>query len=118
VTYSSIPQMADEKAHQGIQKLLMAEHDATAVVKAAKDEKVARLKQAKAEAEAEILAYKQQREAQFQIFAKERLGDTGTHSKELAKASDMELASIKAAVEKNKDAVIANLLKAVETVNL
>jgi len=109
--------MADDKAHQGIQKLLQAEHDATSVVKAAKDEKVARLKQAKAEAEAEVLAYKQQREAQFQIFAKERLGDTGAHSKELAKATEAELLSIDAMVAKNKGAVIAGLLMAVETVS-
>jgi V-type H+-transporting ATPase subunit G len=115
--YSSVPAMADEKAHAGIQKLLTAEHDATEVVKAAKDEKVARLKQAKAEAEAEIAAYKAQRESQFQVFSKERMGDTGAHSKELAKQSEAELQSIVTQVSGNKKAVIDMLLKSVTTVS-
>ena len=79
-------------------------------------EKVARLKQAKAEAEAEIAAYKQSREAQFQIFSKERMGDTGTHSKELAKQTEAELAGIVGEVQRNKKTVIDMLLKSVTTV--
>eukprot|EP00325_Prymnesiales_sp_UTEX-LB-985_P009168 CAMPEP_0174696826 /NCGR_PEP_ID=MMETSP1094-20130205/2880_1 /TAXON_ID=156173 /ORGANISM="Chrysochromulina brevifilum, Strain UTEX LB 985" /LENGTH=101 /DNA_ID=CAMNT_0015893691 /DNA_START=39 /DNA_END=340 /DNA_ORIENTATION=+ len=97
----------DLKVDQRMQALFAAEQNAAAVVKGAKEKKAARLKQAKVEAEAEIAAYKQQRESLFQAFAKECLGDTGAHSKELARASEMELASIKVAVEKNKDAVIA-----------
>ena len=147
----------------GIQKLLTAEHDATEVVKAAKDgrlrafyehlcprpilklqerhpqdkfsftlhpaltklasapvlafpEKVARLKQAKAEAEVEVAAYKQMREAQFQIFSQERMGDTGTHSKELAKQTEAELSGIVGEVQRNKKTVIDMLLKSVTTV--
>ena len=104
------------QAHQGIQKLLTAEHEATEIVKAAKDEKVMRLKQAKAEAEAEIAAYKAQREAQFQVFSKERMGDSAGHSSELAKSTEAELAKISQDVAKNKDAVIEMLLKSVRTV--
>ena len=79
-------------------------------------DKVARLKQAKAEAEAEVEAYKTTREAQFQIFSKERLGNSGAHAKDLAKASEAELAGISAAVNANKGAVIDLLLKSVKTV--
>jgi len=108
--------MADDKAHAGIQKLLNAEHEATEIVKAAKDEKIMRLKQAKAEAEAEIAAYKAARESQFQVFAKERLGDSEGHSSSLAKATDKELDEIKRDVAANKVALMDALLKSVVTV--
>jgi len=114
--YSSVPQMADEKAHAGIQKLLAAEHEATEIVKAAKDEKVMRLKQAKAEAESEIGSYKASREAQFQIFSKERMGDSAGHSSTLSKSTEAELGTIASDVSKNKKAVIDMLLKSVTTV--
>ena len=71
---------------------------------------------AKKEAEAEIAAYKQSREAQFQNFSKERMGDTGTHSKELAKQTEAELAGIVGEVQRNKKTVIDMLLKSVTTV--
>jgi hypothetical protein len=35
-----------------------------------------------------------QREAQFSIFSKERLGDTGTHSKSTQSATEAELVTI------------------------
>ena len=109
--------MGDDRANAGIQKLLAAEADAAEVVKAAKDEKVSKLKQAKAEAEAEIAAYKSQRENQFQVFSKERMGDTGNHSKEVAKTSESELAGISQQVGANKKAVIDMLLKSVTSVS-
>ena len=104
-------------------------------------EKVMRLKQAKAEAEAEIAAYKAQREAQFQVFSKEvrrcatwephahppltlhppppcpqRMGDSAGYSSNLAKNTEAELAQISTDVSKNKQKVIAMLLKSVTTV--
>ena len=79
-------------------------------------EKVARLKQAKAEAEAEIEAYKATRETQFSVFAKERMGDNSVHAKQIAKATEDELAGIAAAVQANKKEVIGILIKAVTTV--
>lgn len=51
------------------------------------------------------------------VLLAQRLGDTGAHSKELAKATEAELLSIDAMVAKNKGAVIAGLLMAVETVS-
>jgi len=104
------------QAHAGITKLLAAETEATAVVKAAKDEKVARLKKAKAEAEAEIESYKATREAQFQVFSKERMDGNKGHSVDLAKSTKEELAGISAAVAANKAEVITLLLNSVKTV--
>ena len=75
-----------------------------------------RLKKAKQEAELEIKQYKESREAQFQIFSKERVGDSGLHSSELAKATEGELAQIAADIKKNEAKVIAMLLKSVTTV--
>ena len=84
---------------------------------ATRAEKVARLKLAKAEAERDIEAYKATREAQFQVFSKERMGDTGSYSKGLAKATEEELAAIAKAVIDNKASVIDLLLKSVKTVS-
>lgn len=84
---------------------------------ATRAEKVARLKLAKAEAERDIEAYKATREAQFQVFSKERMGDTGSYSKGLAKATEEELAAIAKAVTDNKASVIDLLLKSVKTVS-
>lgn len=75
------------------------------------------MKQAKMEAEAEIEAYKTTRESQFQIFSKERMGDTGSHAKDLAKSSEAELMGITAACNSNKASVIDLLLKSVKTVS-
>ena len=74
------------------------------------------MKQAKAEAEAEIEAYKATRETQFSVFAKERMGDNSVHAKQIAKATEDELAGIAAAVQANKKEVIGILIKAVTTV--
>ena len=84
---------------------------------ATRAEKVARLKLAKAEAERDIEAYKATREAQFQVFSKERMGDTGSYSKGLAKATEEELAAIAKSVTDNKASVIDLLLKSVKTVS-
>jgi V-type H+-transporting ATPase subunit G len=84
---------------------------------ATRAEKVARLKLAKAEAERDIEAYKATREAQFQVFSKERMGDTGSYSKGLAKATEEELAAIAKSVTDNKAGVIDLLLKSVKTVS-
>lgn len=75
------------------------------------------MKLAKAEAERDIEAYKATREAQFQVFSKERMGDTGSYSKGLAKATEEELAAIAKAVIDNKASVIDLLLKSVKTVS-
>jgi len=75
------------------------------------------LKQAKAEAEAEIEAYKATREAQFVVFSKERMGDTSSHSKDLLKSTEAELAGITSSVAANKGTVIDLLLKSVKTVS-
>lgn len=45
------------------------------------------------------------------------MGDTGAHSKDLAKASETELAGIAASVQANKMQVIDMLLKSVKTVS-
>uniref|UniRef100_A0A3B4WNZ6 V-type proton ATPase subunit G n=1 Tax=Seriola lalandi dorsalis TaxID=1841481 RepID=A0A3B4WNZ6_SERLL len=82
---------ATAKAHIGIQKLLQAEQDAAEIVAKAKQDKVARLKQAKAEADEEIAAYKAQRQAQFEVFSKDKLGDSGAHSKTTQSATEEEL---------------------------
>jgi len=108
--------MGDDKAHAGIAKLLAAEHQATEIVKQAKDEKVMRLKQAKSEAEAEIADYKMKREAQFSTFSKERMGTSAGHTADLAKSTESELATIQMDVSKNKAKVIEMLLKSVTTV--
>ena len=104
------------QSHAGIQKLLTAEHEATEIVKAAKDEKVMRLKQAKSEAEAEIADYKTKREAQFQVFSKERMGDSEGHATSLAKSTEAELSTIGGDVSKNKRTVIGMLLQSVTSV--
>mmetsp|Transcript_960 Transcript_960/g.2013 ORF Transcript_960/g.2013 Transcript_960/m.2013 type:complete len:111 (-) Transcript_960:411-743(-) len=109
--------MADDKAHQGIQKLLQAEHSAMEVVAAAKAEKHARLKQAKEEAESEIAAYKAEREAQFNVFSKDRMGDSGAYSAGINAATEKELAEIAKKVSQNQNAVIDVLLKSVSNVN-
>ena len=62
-------------------------------------------------------AEKATRESQFQLFSKERMGDTGSHAKDLAKASEAELMGITAACSANKAAVIDLLLKSVKTVS-
>ena len=75
------------------------------------------MKLAKAEAERDIEAYKATREAQFQVVSKERMGDTGSYSKGLAKATEEELAAIAKSVTDNKASVIDLLLKSVKTVS-
>mmetsp|Transcript_28086 Transcript_28086/g.82185 ORF Transcript_28086/g.82185 Transcript_28086/m.82185 type:complete len:110 (-) Transcript_28086:210-539(-) len=108
--------MADDKAHQGIQKLLTAEHEAMEVVAAAKADKVNRLKQAKQEAEGEIAAYKADREAQFKIFATERGSGATGHASSLNTATEKELVDIANQVALNKNTVIDMLLKSVTSV--
>ena len=108
--------MADEKAQAGIKKLLDAEQEASEVVLAARQGKVERLKQAKVEAEAEITSYKAQREQQFQIFQKERMGDSGAHSKDVAVSTEKELAAISMQVSTNKDKMLEALMQSVTTV--
>ena len=85
---------AASQAHAGIQTLLAAETEAAEVVAAAKLGKVTLLKQAKEEADSEIATYKSQREDQFQVFAKERMGDTGAHSKTTQASTEAELQTI------------------------
>lgn len=110
--------MVEEKAHAGIQKLLQAEQEAAEVVAAAKAEKVMMLKKAKEDADQEIAAYKQERERLFQIFSKERMGDTGTHSKETASATERQLSDIQKQVAANKGRMADMLLQSVTTVAL
>ncbi len=108
--------MTEAKAQAGIQKLMQAEHEAAQIVAAARDDKVSRLRLAKEEAEAEIAAYKQAREAQFQVFAKERMGDTGAHSKASQESVTTELAEIAQKVKANKETMINMLIQSVTTV--
>merc|ERR1712113_216999 len=114
--YESVS-MVEEKAAQGIQKLLQAEHEAAEVVALAKQDKVAKLKKAKEEAEAEIAAYKAQREQHFQLFQQQHSGGSATHKLKNDASVKSELDAINAQVVKNKDKMVDMLLQSVTTVN-
>merc|ERR1712032_1638377 len=113
--YTSVS-MVEEKAAEGIKKLLNAEHKATETVAQAKQDKVAKLKMAKEEAEQEIATYKGQREQQFSVFSQERTGDSGSHKASTDKATKAELDAIAKQVAKNKGTMVDMLLSSVTTV--
>lgn len=108
----------DNSAHQGIQRLLEAESQASEVVAQAKKDKVLRLKLAKEEAENEIMAYRAMREAQFAKYSDERSGNTGEYTKKIQTETDAAMRNIQISIDANKEKIITSLLQSVTTVSI
>ncbi|CAK8543844.1 unnamed protein product [Lathyrus sativus] len=108
--------MASNGGQGGIQQLLAAEHEAQAIVNAAKNEKYARLKQAKEEAEREIAEQRTLLENQFQQKLSASSGDSGANVKRLEQETDKKIHELKTEAARISGDVVSLLLKYVTTV--
>ncbi|KAI5425911.1 V-type proton ATPase subunit G1, partial [Lathyrus oleraceus] len=108
--------MASNSGQGGIQQLLAAEHEAQAIVNAAKNEKYARLKQAKEEAEREIAEQRTLLENQFQQKLSASSGDSGANVKRLEQETDTKIHELKTEAARISGDVVSMLLKYVTTV--
>ncbi|KAJ8904163.1 hypothetical protein NDN08_000690 [Rhodosorus marinus] len=99
------------KSAQTIQQLLEAEKAAAEVVEQARKERDERLKKASLEAEAEIAAYREMLEKEYQEKLAKFKASEGDVSKMVKEREDKEIAAVKAAASKEKDAISAQLVE-------
>ncbi|KZT59496.1 V-type ATPase [Calocera cornea HHB12733] len=102
---------------QSIQTLLDAEKEAAKVVQQARQYRTQRLKDARSEADKEIADYRKQKDEEFKRFEAERSGSTQSVQTSIDKDTELKIAAINEAFEKNREAVVKKLLERVVEVH-
>ncbi|KAL1840828.1 hypothetical protein VTK73DRAFT_3662 [Phialemonium thermophilum] len=101
----------------GIQTLLDAEREASKIVQKAREYRTKRIREARDEAKSEIEAYRQRKEQEFRKFEAEHTQGNKAAEDEANKEADAKIREIQAAVKKNQQKVVDDLLKAVVSVH-
>jgi len=92
---------------------LIAEKRAAEKVDTARKRKQKRLKQAKDEAQAEVEAYRSERETTYKEREDAHMGSRGDLEAKINGQTQFKLQEVDAAFQKNKDAVLTNLMELV-----
>eukprot|EP00301_Raphidiophrys_heterophryoidea_P001432 c10689_g1_i2.p1 GENE.c10689_g1_i2~~c10689_g1_i2.p1 ORF type:complete len:128 (+),score=48.59 c10689_g1_i2:60-386(+) len=108
--------MSNKGGSQSIERLLIAEKDASDLVSRARTERQAKLKEAHDAAAVEIKKYKQEREDQLNGYKQQALAGQGEHEVDLKKKTEIEIQQSQVQAESRKHDVIVMLVKAVTSV--
>jgi len=109
--------MASRNSNQVIQRLLEAENESETMIRKAKENRAKKLKEAQASAEVEVQKFKETEDARF---AKEYQAKYADEEKmtELETETKKEIENVKTDYRKNRDQVIAYLIKKCVDVDL
>ncbi|KAI9888539.1 MAG: hypothetical protein M1814_006839 [Vezdaea aestivalis] len=101
----------------GIQTLLEAEKEAQKIVQKAREYRTKKVKDARSEAQKEIDAYKKQKDDEFKKYESEHTSGNKKAEEDAKKEADVKLKDMEGLGKKGGDKVVADLLKAVITVD-
>eukprot|EP00003_Mantamonas_plastica_P025653 TRINITY_DN5075_c1_g1_i1.p2 TRINITY_DN5075_c1_g1~~TRINITY_DN5075_c1_g1_i1.p2 ORF type:complete len:157 (-),score=51.07 TRINITY_DN5075_c1_g1_i1:379-849(-) len=102
---------------EGIEKLLQAEAEASAIVSEARKQKDLMMKRAHDEASDDVQSYRQKMEEEFENYKSDYAGESGSTGEKMKQQMIADIAEVEDLVAKNKQDVIELLLNTVQQVD-